>query len=155
VDFWCLARWPFWVNWLSHSGHLNFWPICTDLWWVSRLPFWVNWTSHCGHWNLWPICTDFWWVTSKDGLYQVLVNNTIFNTILDKNMQNYTILYTNNILGFVKKHQLFWITLKHSFPGLFCFTDSRNIKLFIGRCHFPCPLFQPNLAENSKDFQNL
>ena len=31
----------------------------------------------------------------KHGIYQVLVNNTIFNTVLDKNMQNYTILYTN------------------------------------------------------------
>ena len=34
---------------------------------------------------------------AKDGLYQVLVNNTILYTILDKNMQNYTILYTNTI----------------------------------------------------------
>ena len=33
----------------------------------------------------------------KDGLYQVLVNNTIPNTILDKNTPNYTILYTNTI----------------------------------------------------------
>jgi hypothetical protein len=34
---------------------------------------------------------------TKDGLYQVLVNNTILYTILDKNMQNYTIRYTNTI----------------------------------------------------------
>ena len=33
----------------------------------------------------------------QDGLYQVLINKTILNTILDKNMQNYTILYTNTI----------------------------------------------------------
>ena len=36
-------------------------------------------------------------IFTKDGLYQVLVNNTILNTILDKMMQNYTILYTNTI----------------------------------------------------------
>ena len=38
----------------------------------------------------------------QDELYQVLVNNTLLNTILDKNMQNYTILYTNTILDLEK-----------------------------------------------------
>ena len=42
---------------------------------------------------------------SKDGLYQVFVNNTILNTILDKKMQNYTILYTNTILNQNKQEQ--------------------------------------------------
>ena len=36
-------------------------------------------------------------VPIKDGLYQVLFNNTILYTILGKNIQNYTILYTNTI----------------------------------------------------------
>ena len=34
------------------------------------------------------------------------------------------------LLGLVKKHKLFLITLKHSFPGSFLSTDSRNINLF-------------------------
>ena len=32
---------------------------------------------------------------SKDGLYQGLISNSILNTILGNNVQNYTILYTN------------------------------------------------------------
>ena len=35
--------------------------------------------------------------TGKDGLYQVLVNNTILYTILGENIQNYTILSTDTI----------------------------------------------------------
>ena len=36
-------------------------------------------------------------MSDKDGLYKVLVNNTILYTILAENMQNYTILDTNTI----------------------------------------------------------
>ena len=59
------------------------------------------------------------------------------------------------LLGLVKKHKLFLITLKHSFPGSFLSTDSRNIKLFIGRCYLPCPLFQPKFLKYTKDSQDL
>ena len=59
------------------------------------------------------------------------------------------------LLGLVKKHKLFLITLKHSFPGSFLSTDSRNIILFIGRCHLPCPLFQQQKIEMYKGFSKF
>ena len=58
-------------------------------------------------------------------------------------------------LGFVEKHQVFSITLKHTFPGLFLFTVSRKIKLFNSRCQLPCNLFRQKMLKYTKDFQNL
>ena len=55
----------------------------------------------------------------------------------------------------VKKWQVFSITLKRSFPGLFLFTDSRNLTLFNGRVRFPCPLFRQKMLKYTKDSQNL
>jgi hypothetical protein len=51
---------------------------------------------------------------AKDGLYQVLVNNTILYTILAENMQNYIILYTNTIPNQNNGFQML-INTKHLF----------------------------------------
>jgi hypothetical protein len=51
---------------------------------------------------------------AKDELYQVLVNNTILDTILAENMQIYTILYTNTIQNQNNRFQMLNNT-KHLF----------------------------------------
>ena len=95
-----------------------YWQHCSTFTWKP----WVN-SSNCTLVCSW--CQFF--LNSCRGVgscrncrvYHVLVNNTIFNTILDKTMQNYTIIYTNQIKSYkvmqsciVPTETFYWGTIK-------------------------------------------